>query len=237
MTTLFISDLHLADNNPVTLALFESFIATQASQAQSLYILGDLFEAWVGDDDPSDAARRVAQALSVLARQGTKIYYVHGNRDFLLGQHYADQCKMILLPDPSLIDCEGKKILISHGDLLCTDDKAYQAMRRFFHKPWVQRLFLALPRFIREKIADLMRKQSGQSHANKTPASMDAHPETVQAWFNQYQCELMVHGHTHKPFHHQVKNTHRYVLGAWDIEPKVLLVTDSLPPFLKDVFA
>jgi UDP-2,3-diacylglucosamine hydrolase len=213
MTTLFISDLHLSDNNPATLKLFERFIATQASQAQALYILGDLFEAWVGDDDNSEAARRVAEALSALTDSGTKIYYVHGNRDFLIGQDYASQCKMTLLPDPSLIDCEGKKILITHGDLLCTDDKPYQKMRKVFHTPWVQKVFLMLPRFIREKIADLMRKQSGQSHSTKTPASMDANPETVQAWFSQYQCELMVHGHTHKPFHHQVKNCHRYVLG------------------------
>ncbi len=235
MTTLFISDLHLSDNHPETLKLFESFIATEASQAQALYILGDLFEAWVGDDDPSETAGRVAQALSALADLGTKIYYIHGNRDFLLGQAYADQCKMSLLPDPSLIDCEGKKILISHGDLLCTDDASYQTMRQIFHTSWVQKCFLMLPRFVREKIANLMRKQSGQAHSNKTPASMDAKPETVNAWFNQYACEFMVHGHTHKPFHHQVKNTHRYVLGAWDIEPKVLLITESLPPFLKAV--
>lgn len=224
MTTLFISDLHLSDHHPDTLAQFESFIAGQARQAHELYILGDLFEAWVGDDDTSDVAGRVARALSALTEAGTKIFYMHGNRDFLLGQAYADRCKMSLLNDPTEIDCEGRKILITHGDLLCLDDKSYQTMRKIFHRPLVQKIFLKLPRFAREKFANLMRKQSNQAQTTKSLASMDVNPEAVQTWFEQHQCELMIHGHTHKPFHHQVKKTHRYVLGAWDMDPKVLLI-------------
>lgn len=223
MTTLFISDLHLSDNNPTTLKQFEHFIASQGSQAQSLYILGDLFEAWVGDDDNSDCARRVAQALHSLAVLGIKIYYVHGNRDFLIGEKFAKQCGMELLPDPTVIDCDGKRILITHGDLLCTDDKAYQSMREIFHTPWVQKVFLALPRSIREWVGKKMRDNSGKSHGSKTESMMDANPETVAAWLEKKDCLMMVHGHTHKPFHHQVKNTHRYVLGAWDIKPVILV--------------
>lgn len=223
MTTLFISDLHLSDTHPKTLALFEHFIATQASQAQALYILGDLFEAWVGDDDQSETAKRVAQALHSLSTLGTKIYYVHGNRDFLVGILFAEQCNMTLLNDPTVIDCEGKKILISHGDLLCTEDTSYQNMRKIVHKPLVQKIFLTLPRFIREKIADLMRKNSAKSHHYKTESAMDVNPEEVGSWFEKNSVESMVHGHTHKPQHHQVKNTHRYVLGAWDIKPVILV--------------
>lgn len=224
MTTLFISDLHLSDTSPTSLEQFEHFIATQASQAQTLYILGDLFEAWVGDDDPSVTAGRVARALNSLSTLGTKIYFIHGNRDFLIGPQYAAACGMTVLPDPSIIDCEGKKMLVTHGDLLCTDDKSYQNMRKFFHTAWVQRLFLALPRFIREKVASMMRQQSGKAHTYKSNTAMDVNAQTASSWFETHHCELMVHGHTHKPQHHQVKNTHRYVLGAWDIKPVILVM-------------
>lgn len=221
MTTLFISDLHLSDTNQQTLTQFEHFIASQGSQAQALYILGDLFEAWVGDDDHSDCARRVAHALNSLSTLGINIYFVHGNRDFLLGEQYAKQCGMTMLSDPTVIDCEGKNILITHGDLLCTGDKAYQKMRIVFRKPWVQRLFLMLPRKIREWIGKQMRSNSSQS---KMADYMDANLDTVSLWFEKNHCDIMVHGHTHKPYHHQVEKTHRYVLGAWDIRPVILVI-------------
>lgn len=221
MTTLFISDLHLADQHPETLQLFEKFILNQASQAQALYILGDLFEAWVGDDDQSETAKRVAKALHDLASKGTKVYYIHGNRDFLISKLYADQCGMMLLSDPTVVEIDGKKIVLTHGDLFCTDDIQYQKMRKIFHTPWVQKIFLALPRPFREKVGQFMRQQS----SNMKPESMmDVNQEAVSACLTQHGAEIMVHGHTHKPFHHQVKNTHRYVLGAWDIKPMVLVM-------------
>jgi UDP-2,3-diacylglucosamine hydrolase len=223
VTTLFISDLHLSDDHPELLDQFEAFIAQQATQAEALYILGDLFEAWIGDDCKSAAADRVAEALHALSTRGTRIYFIHGNRDFLLGQQYADRCGMILLPDPSLIDCEGKKVLITHGDLLCTDDKNYQKLRRIVHTRWIQRLFLALPLSFRETLAKALRKESMKANPHKIAALMDTTPATVAAWFQVHDLQLMVHGHTHKPAHHQVGNTHRYVLGAWDIKPIVLV--------------
>lgn len=223
MTTLFISDLHLSDDNQETLKQFERFIQNQAQQAEALYILGDLFEVWVGDDDTSQAARSVAERLHDLSAAGTQIYYVHGNRDFLIGEKFAKNCGMTLLPDPTVIECEGKKILVTHGDLLCTKDIPYQKMRRIFHKNWVQTLFLALPRFIREKIGNMMRKQSHESHGDKNLEIMDADPETVDHWLETHKTDYMIHGHTHKPHHHQVKNTHRYVLGAWDIKPMIVV--------------
>lgn len=225
MTTLFISDLHLGDNHPETLSLFEKFIKEQASQAQTLYILGDLFEVWVGDDDASKTAQTVAELLKSLSDQGTKVYYIHGNRDFLLGPAYAARCGMTVLPDPTEIEIDGKNILLTHGDLLCTDDVEYQKLRRLVRKPWVQKLFLLLPRKLRESIGETLRKESNKAHRYKAESDTDVSPLTVMSWFEQYpEVTVMIHGHTHKPYHHQVKYSHRYVLGAWDIKPVILVM-------------
>jgi UDP-2,3-diacylglucosamine hydrolase len=221
MTTLFISDLHLSDYNEKTLVQFEQFISGVAAQADALYILGDLFEVWVGDDDHSTAAKRVAKALHDLAQKGTKIFYVHGNRDFLISKLYADQCAMTLLTDPTVVEVDGKKVLITHGDLLCTDDHAYQTMRKVFHNPWVQKIFLALPRSWRENIGKRMRDRGPLM---KPESVMDVNADALLASFRNHPAEIMVHGHTHKPAHHQIGKTHRYVLGAWDIKPMILVM-------------
>ncbi len=218
-----ISDLHLGDAHPDTLDAFERFIDIRARNAHALYILGDLFEAWVGDDDHSETARRVSERLKHLAEQGVPVYYMHGNRDFLIGETYLNQSAMQLLSDPSLVNFDGHPLLMTHGDLLCTQDTGYQRYRRFVHHPWVQKLFLALPRFIRDYLGDGLRATSQAKGAHKPMEIMDVNEETVSAWIKQYKTDMMVHGHTHRPFEHVKPGYTRFVLGAWDEgTPKIL---------------
>ncbi len=213
-----ISDLHLSDAHPELLQAFEHFIDTKARHARALYILGDLFEAWVGDDDNSLTARRVCAQLKMLKEQGVSVYYMHGNRDFLVGKTFINQSGAKLLPDPSVIPIDGHNILMSHGDLLCTHDKAYQRYRFWVHQPWVQTLFLALPRSIRERLGNKLRMQSSSSSKDST--LMDVNEDTVREWFEHYQVGLIIHGHTHHPLVHEYTKSHslnqRLVLGAWE---------------------
>lgn len=222
MTTLFISDLHLSDAEPALVSRFKRFIEEEASKAEALYILGDLFEAWVGDDDTSMAAQTVAASLTALSQQGTKVYYLHGNRDFLLGEDYAAQCHMEILPDPCIIQCNDESVLLTHGDLLCTDDTHYQRFRNIVHQNWIQKCFLMLPQSFRQKVADKLRARSMDAGQQKTPEMMDVNEGEVENWFIVHDVNVMVHGHTHRPQHHDYGANHRYVLGAWDVLPIVL---------------
>src|SRR3970040_74444 len=146
MTTLFISDLHLDAERPRIAALFGRFLEGEARSAQALYILADLFEAWVGDDDPSDTGAFVASRLRALSDAGTPVYFIRGNRDFLLGDEFARRAGMAILPDPAVVTLHGKPTLLMHGDLLCTDDVAYQAFRTQTRNPQWQAGFLPQPR-------------------------------------------------------------------------------------------
>ena len=145
MSTYIIADLHLSEDEPAITAGFLAFIEQQAIHADSLYILGDFFNYWIGDDDNTLLHQQVAQALKQLSERGIPCYFIHGNRDFLLGQRYAKQCGMTILPQETLLELYDKRILIMHGDTLCTDDAAYQNYRKKVHTPWIQRVFLLLP--------------------------------------------------------------------------------------------
>lgn len=215
----FIADLHLAQNRPDITACFLSFLQQEASHAQALYILGDLFEYWIGDDDDSLFIADVANGLSQLNQSGVDIYFIHGNRDFLLGNKYAKKAGMILLPEIDVIDLFGTKTVIMHGDTLCTKDIAYQAFRKKSRSWWWQAIIRSLPLFVRRRIAKNYRQKSAAATAMKAQEIMDVTNDEVMNTFSQYQSPLIIHGHTHRPKIHSYevndKSVHRIVLGDW----------------------
>jgi UDP-2,3-diacylglucosamine hydrolase len=230
MTTLFISDLHLDAERPEITALFGHFLDGQARSADALYILGDLFEAWVGDDDPSAAGALVAEKLRALIDAGVPTYFIRGNRDFLLGESFAARCGMTLLDDPSVIDLYGTPTLILHGDLLCTDDTAYQQFRTQTRDPQWQAQFLAQPLQARLAFAAQARAASQARYGELVEKGIaetigDVSPATVQDWFARFGVTRMIHGHTHRPAIHDEGNGHtRIVLGDWYTQGSVLRV-------------
>lgn len=230
MSTYIIADLHLSENEPAITAGFIHFIEQQAIHADSLYILGDFFNYWIGDDDATPLHQQVADALKQLTRRGIPCYFIHGNRDFLLGQHYAKQCGMTILPQETRLEIENQRILILHGDTLCTDDIAYQNYRKKVYNPWIRRLFLALPLFVRRRIAQKMRKNSQYASSLKSDSIMDVNPQAVASTFEKYQVDWMIHGHTHRPAIHEIvindKKYYRGVLGAWHHEGSAFVIDE-----------
>lgn len=214
--TLFIADLHLCQEEPAITAGFLHFLQGEARQCEALYILGDLFEAWIGDDDPNPLHQQIAAALRALP---VPVYFIHGNRDFLLGKRFARASGMTLLPEEQVLELYGQRVLIMHGDTLCTDDAGYQRFRAKVHQRWLQRLFLALPLRLRLRIAARMRAGSRQANQHKSLAIMDVNPQAVAAAMQRQQAPLLIHGHTHRPEIHALSlnglPAQRAVLGAW----------------------
>ncbi len=217
---IFISDLHLAEERPETLALFEHFLRERPRPGDRLYILGDLFDAWIGDDDDARLARRVREALAATRARGVQLFIQRGNRDFLMGQRLMRAIGATLLPDPFRTEVAGEPTLLMHGDLLCTDDIAYQRARRRLRNPLFQ--WLALRRSLdwRRARAAEYRRRSGEVTA-MTPADiMDANPDTVIDYLQRHQATRLIHGHTHRPavHEHRLADGHiayRYVLDEW----------------------
>jgi UDP-2,3-diacylglucosamine hydrolase len=225
--TLFISDLHLSVDHPRSMELFQRFIDTLAPQAEALYILGDLFEYWAGDDDLHDPFHaRVISALHGLATQGTDVYLMHGNRDLLMGDALAQSCHARLLPDPTLLDMYGVPTLISHGDTLCTDDVEYQEFRARVHDAAFQKNFLAQPLAERKAYIELLRRQSTTAKQGKDTGIMDVNDDAVAALLREYGYPQLIHGHTHRPNRHEHSvDGHiceRWVLSDWDQEAAAL---------------
>ena len=227
--TYFIADLHLCENRPDITACFLRFLKDDAIEAEKLYILGDLFEAWVGDDDDSPYLKTIADALTKLSQIGTKIYFIHGNRDFLLGKSYAKKAKMQLLPEIETIELYGQTVVIMHGDTLCTRDINYQVFRTKSRSWWWQTAVKSLPLFIRKKMAANYRKQSAAATAVKSQEIMDVTESEVVTCLEQYQSQLLIHGHTHRPAVHEImangENAQRIVLGDWYEQGAWLKVT------------
>ena len=224
--TLFISDLHLGANQP-SMAAFRRFIAGSAPQAEALYILGDLFDYWAGDDDLEDAFHaEVIAALRGLARHGTKIYLLHGNRDLLMGEALANACHATLLDDPALIDLYGTPTLLSHGDMLCTNDADYQRYRTQVHDADFQRQFLAKPLTERKAYIARLRERSIAEKQSKDSAIMDVNEDAVAALLREHGYPRLIHGHTHRPYRHEhIVDGHaceRWVLGDWHQQGSVL---------------
>jgi len=219
MTRLFVSDLHLGADSPAAIDQFIEFLANQAARAEALYILGDLFEFWVGDDDRSSPAQRVCAGLAALTGGGVPCFVMHGNRDFLLGPGFAARSGCRLLADPVVAELDGERVLLTHGDALCTDDYSYQELRTFVRDPARQRRFLALPLASRELLADEGRAGS-RAHTSRTrPSIMDVNASAVTRAFRAARVHRMIHGHTHRPGVHEGEvdgaPAQRIVLGAW----------------------
>lgn len=231
MTTLFVADIHLCAQQPAITAGFLHFLHHHATQASSLYILGDLFEAWIGDDDPTPLHAEIAAALNVLHQQGVSCFFIHGNRDFLVGRRFAHDSMMTLLPEKKVLELYGRRMLILHGDTLCTDDAAYQKFRKKVRNPFIQKIFLSLPLKWRMAIAVKMRSDSQISNSNKDIDIMDVNPQAVVHEMQKNGVEWMIHGHTHRPAIHDVpldhNTAHRAVLGAWHEEGSMIKVTPN----------
>lgn len=230
--TLFISDVHLCESRPHISALFLRFLNDTATAAKSLYILGDLFEYWIGDDqlDHDPLARKVTAALRRVADSGVSIFFMHGNRDFLIGERFAHEAGLKMLIDPTLIDLNGQRCLLLHGDTLCTDDVAYQAFRRSSRDPAWQAAVLAKPYDERMKFAKQIREQSMSEKSLKADDIMDVSATTVKQILRDWQYPLMIHGHTHRPatHDHEVdgRRCTRHVLADWRDKVELL----NLPP-------
>lgn len=218
--TLFISDLHLCSSRPAINILFERFLLELAPQAEALYILGDFFEYWAGDDDlvaPFHTA--IAQQLSALAQRGTRLYLMHGNRDFLIGDAFLKAANITLLPDPTLINLYGVPTLLMHGDTLCTDDIEYQKFRLMVRSPQYQQAVLAKPLAERKAMIEALRKKSEAEKAHKSESIMDVNADAVAAALRDHGYPRLIHGHTHRPARHEVivdgKTCERWVLTDW----------------------
>jgi len=236
----FIADLHLAENRPDITACFLSFMKNDAIKAEQLYILGDLFEVWFGDDYKTELTQSVINAIQMLTNTGTPVYFIHGNRDFLLGKNYAKQANMVLLPEKHLIELYGEKILLMHGDSLCTHEVDYQKFRKKSRSWWWQGFMTNLPLWLRKRIADNYREKSKQAQQVKSLDIMDVTGSEVVRDLETYDCQLMIHGHTHRPNIHELsannKAAQRIVLGDWYEQGAWLKVTPTTKTLLNTTF-
>ncbi|NKI17916.1 UDP-2,3-diacylglucosamine diphosphatase [Spongiibacter sp. KMU-166] len=232
MQRLFISDLHLDEKRPEILRAFFHFMETRARAADELYILGDFFEMWVGDDDDSDLAQQVAAALRALTENGTDLYLMHGNRDFLLGDDFCKAVGATLLPDPFQLELAGQPTLLMHGDSLCIDDPQYQQFRAMVRSPAWQQEAMSKSLEERRALARQLRMASNEANSNKAADIMDVNPAEVQRQMLDYQCLRLIHGHTHRPQRHHIdlagESAERIVLGDWDSQGWVLDVRDDV---------
>jgi len=226
MNRLFISDLHLSEERPHTTAAFLAFLrdkvcpADQSSVCDELYILGDFFDAWIGDDDDRPLAAAISQALSEVSAKGVRIFFQHGNRDFLLGEAYASRCCMTLLSALHVLEHAGTRYLLAHGDQFCTQDVAYQQFRELVRNPQWQTDFLAKPIEERRAIAAQLRARSKEANSIKAEDIMDVTPAEIENVLIGQGSSVLIHGHTHRPARHSVmlhdgRVAERVVLGEW----------------------
>ncbi|WP_374355391.1 UDP-2,3-diacylglucosamine diphosphatase [Chitinimonas sp.] len=216
---LFASDIHLSESDPTTIEAFTEFLQGPARQASALYLLGDLFEYWAGDDDDDALNQRMADQLCALAQGGTAVYLMHGNRDFLIGADFARRAHATLLPDPYCIEAFGLNLLLSHGDQLCTDDLAYQQFRHMVRNQAWQAQFLGLPLPVRKAEIAKVRMASESAKQEKAADIMDVNASAVSKLLAAYPGHHLVHGHTHRPSlsRHEVQHglRQRWVLPDW----------------------
>lgn len=227
MSILVISDLHLNPVEPQGLQALTALRQKWAENCSDLYILGDFFEAWVGDDDNNPFVEATVAELQAWRKLGIKLYFMPGNRDFLLGNDFAQRVGWVLLSDPQLVDFYGVPVLLSHGDLLCTDDLAYQRWRHYAHSHWLQRLFLALPLGLRRKVAQKARQKSKNYVQTIDSVKMDIVTDTALTWLKQARSTILIHGHTHRPGCHICYQDHsafiRITLSDWHNGAHVLV--------------
>ena len=238
MATYFISDLHLERiESPIT-NIFTAFL-DDLNQNDSLYILGDLFESWIGDDNVTELSQYISDRLLMLSERDISVAIMHGNRDFLIGEDFCKASSIKLINDPCIIEIDTKKVMLTHGDELCTDDSEYQAFRSVVRNPLWQKDFLNFPISKREKIAGEAKDASNDSKENKAMEIMDVNTDAVLKAFNDHDIEIMIHGHTHRPNIHKVsnegKNLTRYVLGDWSKNGAIILKWNEAEVELMDL--
>jgi UDP-2,3-diacylglucosamine hydrolase len=231
LPTVFISDLHLDTDRPAMVDAFEHLLARLPGRCTSLFILGDLFEAWVGDDDDSELATRVSVAFAELTRAGVRCLFQHGNRDFLLGERFAARAGLELLPESVVLKIAGTPTLLMHGDTLCTEDHAYLAFRRQTRDAAWQRAFLAQPLSERREFARTARAESARHTRTAAPLLMDVTPSAVSHSLRSASVRRLIHGHTHRPAIHTFElngeAAERIVLGDWYATQSLLVVTSD----------
>ena len=236
MTTLFISDLHLEESRPDITRAFLAFLEQKAAGAKRLYILGDFFEAWIGDDERTPLQEKVAAALRNVSGGGTEIFLMHGNRDFLIGANFCDRAGAALLEDPSVIDLYGTPTLLMHGDSLCTADEEYQKFRVNMRNPQWQKMILQRPLKDRQQMARQLREISMAKNQDKEEFIMDVTPGEVVREMEAHGVQRMIHGHTHRPAEHALtangQPAKRIVLGDWAENVWWLEVTPGASPIL-----
>ena len=238
MATLFISDLHLEPGRPEIGEQFLAFLTGPAREANALYILGDLFEAWIGDDDPNPYYGQMKSAIRELADSGVPVFFMHGNRDFMIGKQFAAEAGVRLLDDPHSIELHGENVLLSHGDAMCTDDVEYQAVRAMTRNPDWQAMMLS--KSIEERLAFAVqaREQSLARGESMTEEITDVNQEAVEQTLRDSGADILLHGHTHRPavhpFHVDDRPVHRIVLGDW-YEQGSMVVWDEDGPRLEEL--
>jgi UDP-2,3-diacylglucosamine hydrolase len=235
--TLFISDLHLEEKRPDITAYFLNFLQQQAPLADALYILGDFFEVWIGDDENTSFQQTIIAALKKLTDTGLPVYLMRGNRDFLMGEAFIRATGCHFLPDPTVITLYGQKILLLHGDSLCTDDYAHQRFREYAHNPRYNRFFLKLPLMIRRAIARRIRRMSQAHTAGAQSAMMDVTQAAVVQQMQAHRVTQLIHGHTHRPAIHRFmledRPATRVVLGDWHACACALRYAQQVEPVLQ----
>ena len=215
MSIFFISDLHLEQNKPHLTKAFENFINSKVNSRDELFILGDFFEQWIGDDNEDSFIKSIKNILKAKTARGLKIHFMHGNRDFLIGDKFCEEVGVKLLDDPFIINLNGKKVMLMHGDSLCTDDKAYQDFRNLVrNKDW-QEDFLSKDLMERKEVAKNLREISSLENKSKDEAIMDVNQNEVLKVIRNYSIDVLIHGHTHRPCIHDENGVPRMVLGDW----------------------
>lgn len=229
MTTWFISDIHLSPERPEVTMLFKQFLRSIKPE-NTLYILGDFFEYWLGDDENSALQQDIEKTLTQLHNQNVMIYFMPGNRDFLIGRNFCQQANMKLLPDPTYIHLNNQKIILMHGDSLCINDKPYMLFRKIVRNRIFQNIFLKLPLSFRRVLFQHYRQKSKKITKQKSFEIMDVDKKCVAKLMEQQKADILIHGHTHRPKIHQIdENQKRMVLGTWDnLNPKIIKYENDL---------
>ena len=237
MTTLFVSDIHISDDYPEICKLFFDFINKIDTNVNALYILGDLFEYWLGDDDPNPIFKKTQNALKDLSKNNISVFFIHGNRDFLVGDKFAKKSHIKILSDPSVIELYGERILISHGDIFCVDDEEYQLFRKQTRDPKWQEMILKKPLGYRRDFAQMARMKSIEHTQLDNEDIMDVNENEIKKTFDQLNISTIIHGHTHRPFIHNTisneVNYRRIVLGDWYDQGSILEWNESGPKLIK----
>lgn len=219
---LFISDVHLSCDNDATARSFRALLHDHGKNATAIYCLGDIFDCWLGSECLADFPETIEQIRAT--SEETPIYFMHGNRDFLITKDNCEKMGMTLLPDPTVITLFEQNVIVTHGDLLCQYDKGYQRFRRFIQNPLIKMLLRNLPAQWKQRIAQALKKTSKRNKRQKTDKKMDVSPKHVEQWLDHYGASAIIHGHTHKPAEHSHHGKPRIVLGDWHAGPSYLII-------------